>query len=170
VSDGFLSLEDWQEIIRQVLLGSSVPDIYWKDVSGTLIPYGDKEKIFMRFKGSTENRKAPILGAEYWKTGVTLTGKFVRSFPTQNGECYEFEAGKDLTFNGAVVSPKSQEAVVAHRFCVGAMKGFMMAVADAGVDQFRLGDVVKITCTGAQDTGKASDMVNFEVEVDRPGK
>ena len=121
----------------------------------------------VQFKGSTAERKAPILGAKFWKKGVSLTGTYVRTFPTVNGNCFEFELGKDLEFPGTQVSPSEAGTVKAHRIGVGAMKGFMMAVADCGCGDFQLGDRVTITCEGAKDSGKASDMVLFRVAVDR---
>lgn len=120
-----------------------------------------------QFKGNTSDRRAPILGAKYWKKGVSLTGTFVRAFPTANGECYEFELGREMEFPGDVCSPVSEVPVKTHRISVGAMKGFMMAVADSGCGEFKLNDRVTIECQGAKDSGKQSEMVLFSVFVDR---
>lgn len=121
----------------------------------------------MKFKGSTAERKAPILGARFWKKGISLTGEFVRKFPTVNGDCFEFELGREVEFEGNVVSPAVQGKIKSHRISVGAMKGFLMAVADCGCGEFALGDRVTITCEGEKASGKGSDMVLFKVEVDR---
>ena len=120
-----------------------------------------------QFKGSTAERKAPILGAKFWKKGISLTGTYVRTFPTVNGNCFEFELGKEIEFHGNQISPVEPGMVKAHRIGIGAMKGFMMAIADCGCGDFVLGDRVTIICEGAKDSGKASDMVLFRVEVDR---
>lgn len=120
-----------------------------------------------KFGGKTEDAGAPILGAKYWKKGLTLSGKVVRSFPTVNGDCYELFLDKDITVKGELVSPEEQQPITGRKFSVGNMKGFNMAVAACGLQCLLPGDKIKITCTGSTDTGKGNERVNFALEVER---
>lgn len=116
------------------------------------------------FKGTTQGRNCPILGAKFWKSGVTLKGTVVRDFETKNGKCYEFQLQKPTTINGGEAYPESKEKITTQRVAVGAMKGFGMAVADA-IGELQRNDLVEITATGEQDTGESSPMTTFEVKV-----
>lgn len=113
------------------------------------------------YKGKTEDAGSPILGAAWWEKGKSITGRVMRSFKTVNGECYELRLLKPVE----VGEEKSVD-----RVSVGALKGFMMALAAGGLDSLLRGDGVFIECTGVSKTDKGHDRVNFQIEVTRiPG-
>lgn len=123
----------------------------------------------MRRTGSTQQRLAeecPILGAKFWKKDRVIQGKVVRKFPTRSGDCYEIMLTAPQTIAGSECFPVKQGNVVASRVGIGAMKGFLMALAQVGRDPLQPGDPITVRCTGSQKSGKGSDMVLFEVEVD----
>lgn len=111
----------------------------------------------MMYKGRTEDAASPILGAQWWTKGKQITGKVLRSFKTENGECYSLHLGQAVK----VGEEETQQV------SVGALKGFQMALAAAGLSGLREGDVVLLECTGSTGTDKGNPMVNFYVEVQR---
>lgn len=170
---GFYSLAEWETICERLSRGVGERlQIEWKDVFSIWTPYGEKEIDHLaKFKGSTTKRleeKCPILGANFWQAGISVSGKVVRPFTTANGECYEIATDKPLTIDGADCFPVETGKVTTQRIGVGAMKGFGMALAQAGIDRLQGGDKITITATGEVASGKGSPMVTFEVEVDRP--
>jgi len=108
-------------------------------------------------KGRTEDAEAPILGACWWVAGKKIVGRVVRSFETRNGECYQLQLPEKVAFLGEQVD----------RVSVGALKGFQMALAAAGLADLQVDDTVLIECTGKTETQKGNAMVNFYVEVNR---
>lgn len=110
------------------------------------------------YKGKTEDAGSPILGATWWEKGKSITGRVVRSFQTENGECYEVKLLKPVE-----VKPVGKT----DRVSVGALKGFMMALSAAGLEKLKADDALMLECTGVTDTDKGHPMVNFEVEVSR---
>jgi hypothetical protein len=121
------------------------------------------------YRGRTEDAGAPILGARFWTEGKEIAGRVIRSFRTVNGLCWEIELTDSITVEGKDVSPEQEGKVEGTHFSVGALKGFGMALAAAGLTDLQHGDKVKIKCTSTTDTGKGNPRVDFEVEVDRPG-
>jgi len=111
------------------------------------------------YKGKTEDAASPILGASWWEKGKRIMGRVVRSFRTANGTCYELKLGSPVVVG---------DFGLIDRVSVGALKGFGMALAAAGLDGLRRGDSVLLECTGSTATEKGNPMVNFVVEVDRP--
>lgn len=176
--EGFISWELWSNLLRTLRSEEHpTPAIEWRaDWNGVLTPYSldieEIEKMAQKFVGSTAGRlsdKCPILGAKFWKKGTKIGGIMVREFPTQNGDCYEFALHQSLKVKGDLISPPETGEITVKRVAVGAMKGFGMALAHAGVDKLQNGDNVTITCVGSHKyKNQESDMVDFEVEVVRP--
>lgn len=118
------------------------------------------------FSGETKNG-APIIGARYWKKGVTLTGVVLNSFDTANGKCYQLSLMDDITVNGDVLFPKQEGKVTGKEFAIGALKGFEMALRACGCGELLPKDLVKVTCIGLSDSGKGSPRVDFKIDVTR---
>ena len=112
----------------------------------------------MVYKGKTEDANSPILGAGWWKKGKKIVGKVLRSFKTENGECYSIDLAE------AVLVPDLGQLKLVS---VGALKGFQMALAAAGLSGLKEGDGLFLECTGETGTDKGNPMVNFYVEVHR---
>lgn len=113
----------------------------------------------MKFNGTTEQAKAPILSADFWKKGVTVEGMVTGSYQTRNGVCYEITLRKPIKVNG-----HDEEKV-----SIGGLKGFEMALRASGADRLEVDDAVIIKCTGLTPAEKKgySAMVNFDVSIDR---
>ena len=109
------------------------------------------------YRGKTTDAQSPIVGAEFWNKGVTLSGKVLRSFKTTNGLCYELRLFKPVVVNGETEP----------RVSVGAMAGFQMALSAAGLSELRRDDVVTLECVGKTETTKGNPRVDFEIEVKR---
>lgn len=109
------------------------------------------------FKGKSEDAGSPILGAEFWKSGVSIAGVVFRSFQTAHGECYELK----------LVNPVMLDGVETREVSIGALAGFKMALAAAGLERLFKGDALHITATGETETTKGNPRVNFEIEVIR---
>lgn len=118
------------------------------------------------FKGKSENG-APIISAGFWKKGVTLTGVVKGVFPTQVGTCYNISLLDEITIPGDLLSPAQKGPVKGTEWSIGALKGFEMALRDAGCGELKVSDRVVILCTGKEKTKKGNDRVNFEIEVSR---
>lgn len=108
-------------------------------------------------KGKTEDAKAPILGADFWKSGVKVTGKVMWLYNTVNGVCYALRLFKPVDLNGEPVEQVS----------IGGLRGFQMAMQAAGLDRLVPGQSLYLCCTGITKSKKKgySDMINFEIEV-----
>jgi hypothetical protein len=119
-----------------------------------------------KFSGKTQS--APILGAAFWVKGRKVSGKYVGNFQTQNGSCFVFLADKPIKVDGQQISPAQTGEVSLSSFSIGNMRGFESAVHISGCGGFKFGDKVTIEATGTQETGQASPMVTFTVDVDRP--
>lgn len=118
----------------------------------------------MKYAGSTANAGGKFLGSPFWKKGVQIEGTVTGQFATSSGPATSLKL-----FKGVSVDGKSEDNV-----SIGNMKGFLMAVRAAGVPngELKTGDSVLIRCTGFEKNDKPgySDMVLFEVVVDRPDK
>jgi hypothetical protein len=121
-----------------------------------------------KYGGETQQAGAPILGAKFWRKGVSLSGRVMRQFPTINGPCYELELDKNIQVDGKLVSPEQQGKLDTKKVSVGNMKGFNMAIAACGLQDLKARDKVKITATGETDTGKGAPRIDFRLEVERP--
>lgn len=120
------------------------------------------------FGGKTSDAGAPILGSRAWEEGMKIDGVVIRSFATANGECYEVKLTKALRIDGEKVYPPMNGEQVLDKVSIGSMKGFMMALAAAGLDRLEPRDRITIQCIGFSSTGKGNDRVDFEVSVVRP--
>lgn len=121
------------------------------------------------FSGSTKDANAPILAAGFWKKGKQIIGKVVRSFQTDNGLCYTIETSKPTEVDRVNTYPRGKGIEQLPRVSVGSLKGFEMALQTSGIPDGKLlpGDRVQITCTGKTPSGKGSDQVDFDVQIDR---
>jgi len=108
-------------------------------------------------RGRTDNVKSVFVGADWWEQGKKLAGVVVDVFDTPNGRAYAVKLLK-----AQVVKGESHEIVG-----IGGLKGFGMALADAGLGELRFGDKLVALCTGKRETDKGAPMVEFEVEVTR---
>lgn len=111
-----------------------------------------------QFTGKTKDAESPILGAKFWRRGMKLEGTVTRSFETANGICYEISTKEPITVNGEKTKLVS----------VGALKGFQMALAAAGLAELERGDKAAIECTGTTGTEKGNPRVDFAISVLRP--
>ena len=109
------------------------------------------------FRGKTEDAGAPFLGAPFWKQGVKVAGKVVRTFSAPSGPCYVLRSLRPVTVDG-----EDTEEV-----CVGNLTGFRMALQASGLESLVVGDLVHVECTGVTPTEKGSPRPNFEIEVTR---
>jgi hypothetical protein len=121
-----------------------------------------------RFHGSTEEGMAPILSARYWTRGTQLKGVVLGRFNTQNGICTTIKLSEPLEISGELVSPAQDGNVTLQAVSVGGLKGFEAALSVAGIEALQRGDKVTIKCVGSKNTGQQSDMVLFDIDVDRP--
>jgi hypothetical protein len=119
-------------------------------------------KVFVGESGS-----APILGAKFWHKGEKLSGRVIRKFDTKNGPCTVINLDKEAVIDGLTLNPPQQGAVSTSMISIGNMKGFESAVLLSGCGSLENGDHIDVECTGEQDTGQASPMVNFKVKVQR---
>lgn len=110
-----------------------------------------------QFRGRSDNVQGVFLGSDFWEEGIKIIGTVLGSFMTENGICYRVRLGKPVEVAG------KKEALVS----IGALKGFGMALQDAGLAGLQPKDKINLVCTGRKQTGKASPMVEFEIEVVR---
>lgn len=106
-------------------------------------------------RGRTDQVKGAFLGEAFWEPDKKIIGKVVRTFESENGTCYTLKLSKPMLVDG------EQQEIVA----IGALKGFQMAMDAAGVSRLHEGDTLVALCTAKKSTGKASPMVEFEIEV-----
>lgn len=118
------------------------------------------------FSGETKDG-APIIGARYWKKGVTLTGVVLNAFETANGKCYQLSLMDDIVVPGDFVFPKQKGNLKGKEFAVGALKGFEMAIRSSGASELKERDLVKIECIGETPSGKGSPRIDFKITVTR---
>jgi hypothetical protein len=110
------------------------------------------------FRGRTEDADSVFLDAKFWKTGVHISGKVIRTFESENGPCYVLDLLDPVEVAGENVD----------RVSVGNLTGFRMALQAAGLQSLKIGDTVHLECTGLKQTTKGSPRPNFEIEVTRP--
>jgi len=122
------------------------------------------------FTGETKDG-APIIGAGYWKKGLSIAGVVLNSFDTKVGKAYTLSLMDPITIPGEFLSPAAKGKVTSTEFSVGALKGFEMALRAAGVPDSLLlpKDLVKITCIGLTESGKGSPRVDFKIEYSQVG-
>ena len=70
------------------------------------------------FSAESEDAVAPFLDAKFWEPRVSVTGKVIRAFETENGRCYVLDLRDGLQLNGAL----------AEQVSIGNLTGFRMAV------------------------------------------
>lgn len=107
------------------------------------------------FKGKTQN--VPFLPASFWKRGTQILGRVLRGFHTENGTAYVLKLGSPVELDGKQVS----------LVCIGALRGFEMALVGAGLERLCSGDLVALECIGSTPSTKGSPRVDFEIEVTR---
>jgi hypothetical protein len=117
-----------------------------------------EEQMGQQFKGKSSDAQAPILGAKFWKKGIKIEGTVLKSFQTQNGECFVI----------SLRSPVKVGTTMEKQVAIGALKGFHMALNAAGLEDLKERDAVIIECTGVTATNKGNDRVDFNVAVNRP--
>ncbi len=110
-----------------------------------------------QFKGRTEDADSVFLSAEFWKEGVQITGKVIRTFESENGPCYVLDLSTPVELAGESVD----------RVSVGNLTGFRMALQAAGLQCLESGDRIYLECTGLKATTKGSARPNFEIVVNR---
>ena len=110
-----------------------------------------------QFRGKTEDADAVFLAADFWKGGVTITGKVIRTFDSENGRCYVLQLATPVK----VGVDEVDEATI------GNLTGIRMALQACGLDRLIVGDEVYLECTGFKATPKGN-RANFEIEVNRP--
>lgn len=110
-----------------------------------------------QFRGRSDNVQGVFLGSEFWEEGTKIIGTVLGSFSTENGVCYRIHLSKPVEVAG-----QTEELV-----SIGALKGFGMALQDAGLTGLQPKDKIVVLCTGRKQTGKASPLVEFEIEVHR---
>lgn len=118
------------------------------------------------FEGKTE-AGAPIIGAKFWKKGVSIRGTVTGVFDTRVGKAYNLKLMDEISVPGPFLSPATKGVVKGLQWSVGALKGFEMAIRASGCGQLQVGDYVEISCTGSESTTKGNDRVDFAIKVDR---
>ena len=111
-----------------------------------------------QFKGRTEDADSVFLGADFWKPGVHVAGKVIRTFDSENGPCYVLQLTQPVKIDGEAIDEVS----------IGNLTGFRMALQAAHVDRLQVDDGIHLECTSLKATTKGSPRANFEIEVNRP--
>lgn len=132
-----------------------------------------------QFKGNT-TEQGVFLGAWFWKEGVNINGKIVGFFSTEIGRNAVLELTIPVSVPSLKVRAGTRHApdlndfsnVLVSTVSIGGLKGFQsvienMAEANPNFGTLQIGDVLDITCTGTRDTGQASPMIEFAVDVTR---
>ena len=109
------------------------------------------------FRGRSEGATAPFLDAKFWTPGVSVAGKVIRTFDSENGRCYVLDLRDAVNIND---TPTEQVSI-------GNLTGFRMALQAAGLDSLQVEDAICIECTGKTSTNKGSPRVDFAIEVTR---
>jgi len=110
-----------------------------------------------QFRGKSEDAAAPFLDAKFWTPGMSVAGKVIRIFESENGRCYVFDLREAVKVNGEM----------AEQVSIGNLTGFRMALQAARLDLLQVGDAACIECTGTTSTNKGSPRVDFAIEVTR---
>jgi hypothetical protein len=110
-----------------------------------------------QFKGRSEDAAAPFLDAKFWGPGVSVAGKVIRTFESENGRCFVLDLRETVKLND----------VITEQVSIGNLTGFRMALQAAGLDSLQVGDAIYLECTGKTSTNKGSPRVDFEIEVTR---
>lgn len=110
-----------------------------------------------QFRGRSEGAATPFLDAKFWAAGVSVAGKVIRTFESENGPCYVLDLLDSVRVNGTLTDQVS----------IGNLTGFRMALQAAGLDSLQVEDAIHIECTGKTSTNKGSPRVDFEIEVTR---
>jgi hypothetical protein len=111
-----------------------------------------------QFRGKSEDADSVFLGADFWKPGVKIAGKVIRTFESENGPCYVVD----------LINPAKVDGELMERVSIGNLTGFRMALQAAGLDRLQPNDDLHLECTGLKSTTKGSPRPNFEVRVTRP--
>jgi hypothetical protein len=109
------------------------------------------------FKGRTEDADSVFLSADFWKAGVRIAGKVIRTFESENGPCYVLD----------LITPVELAGDLVDRISIGNLTGFRMALQAAGLQRLEVGDQIHLECVGLKATTKGSSRPNFEIEVTR---
>lgn len=110
-----------------------------------------------QFSGETPEALPPFLGADFWEKGKTIAGVVVYDFDTDTGKAHVVELVKPVRYKGGEVRVAA----------LGGLKGLRSALVAAGAREFVVGDKIHLECVGSVDTGQASPMLRFKVEVNR---
>ena len=110
-----------------------------------------------QFRGRTEDAAAPFLDAKFWTPGVSVAGKVIRMFDSENGPCAVI----------ALIDPVKLDGKLEEIASIGNLTGFRMALQAGGLESLQVGDQIHVECTGKTSTEKGSPRVNFAVEVNR---
>jgi hypothetical protein len=116
-----------------------------------------EKKKMSTFRGKTEEADSVFLDAKFWRPGVKISGRVIRTFESENGPCYVIELLDPVEVAGENVDQVS----------VGNLTGFRMALQAAGLDCLKSGDSLHLKCTSLKSTTKGSPRPNFELEVTR---
>ena len=111
-----------------------------------------------QFKGRTEDADSAFMGADFWKPGVHVAGKVIRTFETENGPCYVLRLLDSVEIDGESIDEVS----------IGNLTGFRMALQASGLERLQVSDQIYLECTGLKSTTKGSPRPNFVIEVNRP--
>ncbi len=117
-----------------------------------------RNEMSRQFRGKTEDADSIFLGAKFWKPGLKIAGKVIRTFDSENGPCYVLGLLDAVKVNGELFEQVS----------IGNLTGFRMALQAAGLDGLQVNDAVHLECTGLESTTKGSPRLNFSIEVTRP--
>jgi len=110
-----------------------------------------------QFRGCTQDAAAPFLDAKFWTPGMSVAGKVIRMFESENGPCAVL----------ALINPVKVDGKMEEIVSIGNLTGFRMALQAAGLESLQVGDHIHVECTGKTSTEKASPRVDFAIEVNR---
>ena len=95
------------------------------------------------------------------------------TFQTENGPVYTIELKDPIPLKiierKVSLDPDNPKATKYKRVGVGNLKGFVMAMQEAGLDSLLRGDAIVLKCTGTTPTEKGNDMIDFNLAVEREG-
>ena len=87
-----------------------------------------------QFKGRSEGASAPFLDAKFWAPGVSVAGRVIRTFASENGPCYVLDLVDGVKVNGSTSEQVS----------IGNLTGFRMALQAAGLDSLQVNDAISL--------------------------
>lgn len=124
-----------------------------------------------------------ILSAPFWKQGLTITGIYIRSFPTAIGDCFEFlcfdpqdieVATDEKGIYSEEIFKDKKKRFKTTRFSVGMLTGIEVALNDLkskGFDGLHSRDRVRFTCVGISQAddrqGGKTESPDFKIDVER---